>query len=106
MRRILLILYVVAAMSMAAAPQTPVWEVVQAETPANVAVDSTPAVEVTLRQGAVYISTEAKVKVEVFTILGQLVTAKTVPAGVTKLTIGQRGVYILKVAGTTRRINI
>lgn len=105
MRRLAFALLICAAINIAAAPQAPVWEVVQTETP--VGVESTPTtLDVAVREGVVYISSDSKVKVEVFTILGQLVTAKTVPAGVTKLSLGQRGVYILKVAGTTRRINI
>ena len=64
------------------------------------------AVEVTVKDGAVYIAATGDVKVEVFTILGQLITTRKVTEGVVRLTLNQRGVYILKAGPITKRINL
>ncbi|MDE6041077.1 MAG: T9SS type A sorting domain-containing protein, partial [Muribaculaceae bacterium] len=45
-------------------------------------------------------------QVEVYTILGQLVTRRKLPAGTTRLQLSQRGIYILKSGGMTRRVNL
>ena len=47
-----------------------------------------------------------QMKVEVFTILGQLVTNRKVQPGVVRLKLDNRGIYIIKGAGNTRRINL
>ena len=90
---------------MPAASNAPVWEVL-----ATGQVDDVPAaseqVEVEVKDGKVYISLNKPAKVEVFTILGQLITQKKLEAGVSRLTLHQRGVYILKTGSFTRRINI
>lgn len=114
-RRILtaaILALVVVAMSpeVFAAAKAPVWEVVRvndrsSEMPVNTD-DNQPAFEVEVRDGIVYIATETTVKVKVFTILGQLVTSHTVSPGTVRLRIGNRGIYILKGAGTTRRVNL
>ena len=67
---------------------------------------NTPAFEVELRDGYIYISAPAEVTVEVFTILGQPVTRRTIKPGTVRLSLGSRGIYILKGAGTTRRVNL
>ncbi len=93
-----------------AAAKAPMWEVVRvndrsSEMPVN-SDSNQPAFEVEVRDGLVYVSTDATVKVEVFTILGQLVTSHTISPGLVRLRIGNRGIYILKGAGTTRRVNL
>ena len=92
----------------AAAAGNPVWEVVSApdsDAPASVS-ENTARLDVTVRDRAVYITTDTPVKIEVFTILGQLVTSKSIAAGTVRLTLGHRGVYILKGAGITKRVNL
>ncbi|MDE5661960.1 MAG: T9SS type A sorting domain-containing protein [Muribaculaceae bacterium] len=93
-----------------AAAKAPVWETVRTGSYGQAAQtlpgDRQASFEAIVRDGAVYISTDAAVKVEVYTILGQLVTSHTLQPGLTRLTLGQRGVYIIKGAGVTRRVNI
>ena len=89
-----------------AAAKAPVWEFVQSQPDTEMTPQPQGKIEVSVADGCVYIAADSKVTVEVFTILGQLVTKATVQPGLTRLTLGQRGIYILKGAGTTKRINI
>ncbi len=98
----------------AAAAKAPLWEVVTVSDPspdepltaANV--EASPRVDVTVHDGKIYINNTAptQVKVEVYSILGQMVTQRNVPTGTMRLTLANKGIYIVKVAGTTRRINL
>lgn len=63
-------------------------------------------IDVTVRDGHVYVSTNRPVAVKVFTILGQPVATRTLQAGTVRLRLPLRGIYILKAGETTRRINI
>lgn len=95
------------SMVLAAANPAPQWEELgtkpelERELPAQ-----QEAIEVVVYQGAVYITTNQPLKVEVFSILGQLVTSRQVPEGTVKLNLRQRGVYILKAGSFTKRINL
>ena len=88
---------------------TPQWEIVtQTENSDNARDDlsTKETVEITTRDGALYITVDRPMKVEIYSILGQLITSRKVQAGTIRLTIAQRGVYILKAGSTTRRINL
>lgn len=89
----------------------PLWE----ETELSADMPLTPAadidsprepVEVFIRDNTAYIHANAAVKVEIFSILGQLIASRKMQPGTVRLNLRQRGVYILKAGGTTRRINI
>ncbi|MDE6854697.1 MAG: hypothetical protein K2J38_06530 [Muribaculaceae bacterium] len=94
-----------------AASRAPVWEVVERSDPGTdgtlgVETGQTSAFDADVRDGYIYITVSAPVKVEVFTILGQLVTSRTIAPGTVRLRLGTGGIYIIKGAGTTRRVNI
>lgn len=94
-----------AAAPIAAAPHAaPRWEVV--ETGSAPDDDRTEAFDVAVRDGMVYIRVNEEIKVEIFSILGQLVTSRRLQPGVVRLTLPQKGVYILRAGGSTRRINV
>lgn len=63
-------------------------------------------IEITTRDGYVYISTPQPVNVKIFSILGQLVSQENIPAGSYRLRLANRGIYILKAGSITRRITI
>lgn len=94
----------------AAAPATAQWQ--SADTPKEsvwVFADDPAAgekIDVSVRDGHVYVSTNRPVAVKVFTILGQPVATRTLQAGTVRLRLPLRGIYILKAGETTRRINI
>lgn len=81
----------------------PVWETVAVREPDRQASDD---IAVSVREGVIYISSETPVTVKVFSILGQLITQKQIPAGTVRLTLGSRGIYILKTDNMTKRINL
>ena len=50
-------------------------------------------IEVSSKDGSIYIRTPRKVQVVVYTILGQIVTDRTINPGLSELKIGVRGIY-------------
>lgn len=63
-------------------------------------------VEVAVNDGYIYIGTTRPVTVKVFTILGQLISQESLATGTHRLRMTARGVYILKIGPTTRRVTI
>ena len=90
-----------------AAGAAPVWEVlrINGDETDNTG-EELPPFEIEVRDGYVYVMANRQMKVEVFTILGQLVTNRKVQPGVVRLKLDNRGIYIIKGAGNTRRINL
>lgn len=95
----------VVAADVAAAP-TRNWERVSSAVTEVAEADSMEAVDVRVSDGYVYICVLQPTPVKVFTILGQLVTKQNLEAGVWRLPLSARGIYILKVGSQTRRITI
>lgn len=88
-----------------AAPRPPVWEVVSSTDAAAPAASG--EVEVVVREGGiVLIKSDHEVKVQVFSILGQLITEKQIQPGIVRLRMNTRGIYILKADNSTRRISL
>ncbi len=87
-----------------AAAKAPVWEVVETRDPeVGSAADD---IEVVTRDNYIFITTPQPVEARVYTILGQLITTKKIAAGTVRLSLGLRGVYILKADTKTFRINL
>jgi len=108
MRQFLAIMTVV-LWAMTASGASPRWESV--DTPVEMEVISDQksddnVVEMTVKEGYVYIGTSRPVTVKVFTILGQLISQESLTAGTHRLRMTTRGVYILKVGSSTRRVTI
>ena len=61
-------------------------------------------IEVSRKDGSIYIRTPRKVQVVVYTILGQIVTDRTINPGLSELKIGVRGIYLVKIEGQTQKI--
>lgn len=67
-------------------------------------VTRTTEIEVRTLSGAILIYTNRPVQVKVFSILGQLVSSETIPAGVSQLNLGTHGLFIVKVGDTTCKV--
>lgn len=111
MKRIVLLLALVACVWCAdgASAQTrvPVWEVVEVAEESTDGPDAAAeSVEAEISDGKVYIRVQHPVEVRVYSILGQLVTKRKLAPGTTALTLGSRGIYILKTDTVTKRINL
>ena len=63
-----------------------------------------PEIEVSSKEGNIYIRTPRRVKVTVYTILGQIVTERTINPGISELKIGTRGIYLVKIEGKTQKV--
>ena len=81
----------------AQSPSAPQWQSIEQKRPAErpPLAAAEPKVDVSVRDGYIYI-----------TILGQLVTSRRMQPGTMRLSLGTRGVYILKAGPVTRRLNI
>ena len=60
---------------------------------------------ITLR-GYEYVASRAKTRVSILTVLGQPLTAVTLPEGCHRFRIATRGIYILRTDSSTFRITI
>lgn len=85
----------------AAAPQ---WEAVQLAS-AGAPADQ-DKIDVMVRDGYIYVYTPRAVEVKVMSIVGQLISEKNLPAGVSRLRITARGIYILKAGDVTLRVTV
>ena len=83
----------------------PKWETVQTVSASSPAT-SADKVEVEVRDGSIYLSTPKPQTVKVLSIVGQLISEQQVPAGVSRLRLTARGIYILKVGEKTFRVTI
>lgn len=61
-------------------------------------------IEIRTQNGAIIVSTNTPTQIKVFTILGQLISQENLPTGVSSLTIGTHGVFIVKVGGITCKV--
>lgn len=61
-------------------------------------------VEVRTLSGTILIYASRPMQVRVFSILGQLVSSDTVPAGVSQLSLGSHGLFIVKVGDLTCKV--
>ncbi len=106
MRQFVLITVILlsALLSTGAAPR---WEAV--DSPGRIFTEQKAETEITdvaVRDSCIYVTSTRQVNVKVFTILGQLISQATLPAGTHRLQMSAKGIYILKLGTTTRRVTI
>ena len=99
-----LVILLLAVATFAAPAAAPSWEAVDAPSHARVAVINSDKVEVAAGEGYIYVFSAKPVNVKVFTILGQLVSSSTLPAGHHRLRISTKGIYIVKIGTATHRV--
>ncbi len=106
MRRLLMILALTAAI-FAADAASPKWEEVSSvPTVVQTQLNESEQVQTAVKDGYIYIVSSQPVTVKLFTILGQLISQETIPAGTHRFKMTTRGIYILKAGGLTRRVTI
>lgn len=105
MRRKLLSVVFAAALAaaMPAMAEAPSWEVVSTSTASSAVSES---VEVAVRDGYIYVTTSKPVVVKILSIVGRTISEQKIPAGVSRLKISARGIYILKAGDNTMRVTI
>ncbi|MCM1519986.1 MAG: T9SS type A sorting domain-containing protein [Lachnoclostridium sp.] len=88
----------------AAAPK---WEEVNAPSAeVTFEINDSEQTHITVKDNYIYISSSHPASIKIFTILGQLISQETVPAGTHRFKMNARGIYILKVGSITRRVTI
>lgn len=87
-----------------AAPQSDGWRQLKHYSADARSVAKDSDTEVFAAKGAIVVRTVKPVEVEVYTILGQLVSRHTVPAGTSQLEMPSRGVYIVRVGRLTGKV--
>lgn len=68
--------------------------------------DDADRIEVTTKDGYIYVTTSRNVTVSLYTILGQLVVRQSIQSGTTRIKAPARGVYILQAGAVTRRVTV
>lgn len=97
------ILLAIVAMVADAAPS---WEKIASGSSEMIENVNAERIDVRVSEGNIILLLNSAAQVKVFTILGQLVAQQQLEAGVWRLPIPARGIYILKVGSVTRRITI
>lgn len=83
------------------------WEVIRSERLSEGrVVTRTTEMEVRTTPGTILINTSRPVQVRVFSILGQLVSSETIPAGMSQLNIGSHGLFIVKAGDVTCKVSL
>ena len=81
------------------------WEAVRADVSGFNSVAHDEDVEIRVSPGHVVVVASQQVQIKVFTILGQVVSSETLPAGTSRLPLSH-GVYIVKVGDLTCKIAV
>ncbi|MDE7154603.1 MAG: T9SS type A sorting domain-containing protein [Muribaculaceae bacterium] len=63
-------------------------------------------VEITVKDGWVYVTASRTVTIRIFSILGQPIVTETMQPGTYRVHLASRGIYLLRAGSTTRRITI
>lgn len=87
-------------------PTTKGWEQVKSEYSELKSIVKDTEIEILTAPSLVVVSSSKPVKIQIFTILGRLVSSETLPAGTSQLSIQAHGVYIVKVGELTCKIAI
>lgn len=82
------------------------WEPVKAERTDTKVVMRETEIEIKAASGTLIVTTSHPIQIKVFTILGRLVNADTLPAGKSQLTLPAHGVYIVKVGDMTCKVAV
>ncbi len=106
-RRLTTLLTALVLTAIAALAGAPAWEEVTSPPPGVVqSLDTDSSTEILVRDGYIYIWSQRPVTVKLFSILGQQIHQETVPAGLHRLRLGSRGIFILRAGSLTRRITL
>lgn len=82
------------------------WETVKSERVDAKSIVKESEIEIKAAPGLIIINSDHQVKVQVFTILGRLVSSETVAPGSFQLAMPAHGVYIVKVGEMTCKVAV
>ncbi len=107
MRRLIVILFLSLTVALAVGA-TQRWEEVDALPGIQLQQDAMDedSVVVTVSDGYIYVSSEERLIVRVFSILGQLISREELPGGTYRFRMRSRGIYVVKIGTRTIRVTI
>ena len=105
-RILLIVLAMVVATPLPEVSAASLWEMAGALTARDLERVDESGMEMTVREGVVTLTLARPTQVKVLTILGQPLSQQTLPAGVHRLELSARGIYIVRVGSVTRRVTI
>lgn len=106
-RRLTILFTALMLTALAALATGPAWEEVTSPPSGIVqSMDTDSSTEILVRDGYIYIWSQRPVTVKLFSILGQQIHQETVPAGLHRLRLGSKGIFILRAGSLTRRITL
>lgn len=82
------------------------WETPRSERTDARSIAKETDIEIKAARGVIIITTNRPTHVKVFTILGQLVSSETIPAGTSQLPLTSHGVYIIKTSELTCKVAV
>ncbi|MDE6811209.1 MAG: T9SS type A sorting domain-containing protein [Muribaculaceae bacterium] len=77
------------------------WEQIKSERTDTRIIAKDSDTEIRIAKGVVVVNTTKQTQVKIYTILGQIVSRDTLPAGMSQITIHPHGVYIIKIGDLT-----
>ncbi|MDE6294612.1 MAG: hypothetical protein K2M03_00945 [Muribaculaceae bacterium] len=83
---------------------TPKWETLKGERTEVPVVARDTDVTIKTAKGIIIVTANKPVQIKVFTILGQLISNETLPAGTSQLNVGSHGVFIVKTGDLTCKV--
>lgn len=110
MTRFMRILLIVTAMALSATANSvaapTLWEAAGNVSVRDIERLDDSGMEITVRDGVVILTLTRPAQVRVLTILGQPLSQENLPAGIHRLRLSAKGIYIVRVGQTTRRVTI
>lgn len=110
LRRIARILLIVTALAAVVVPAdagaASLWEFASQLSARDIERVDDTGMDIAVRDGVVTLTLSRPTQVRVLTILGQPLSQETLQAGVHRLRLSARGIYILRVGSVTRRITV
>lgn len=82
------------------------WEPVKNERTDTKSVIKETELEIKTASSTIIVNSNHSVRIQIFTILGRLVSSETVPAGTSQLILPAHGVYLVKVGTLTVKVAV
>ncbi len=106
-RHIALMMAIASAVAANSTPaNTSAWEPVRQEVRDAKSVVKDDDIEIFTMPSCIIVNSSKKIQIRVFTILGRLVSEDTLQPGVSRLSVGAHGVYIIKAGELTCKVAV
>lgn len=82
------------------------WEPVKEERADSKTIVKETEFEIKTASSTIIITSNHSAKIQIFTILGRLVSSDTIPAGTSQLILPAHGIYLVKIGGITCKVAV